>query len=596
MEIQEVYGIAETEYYLRTADGQEYGPAKLDRIQLWCREGRISPDQMISEDATQWLPVIDMPELGFDWLIVLADGTEAGPYHLAMLQEQTAAGNIPPGTLFKHKSTGETRAPTGSEPIPATSPSTSLPVPADEPPFADVPVTEIEAADPTNTASDEQESATEPADNAILVSERLETLTRSAAEAREQLSDTRATIQKLRVENTLLQDQTFHLQEQLTAAEAERGTAESALLQMQNQVAQNETELDNLRAQLAQMQEHYDKLQLENQRQFEQIDDLRATALTNEQSWKRELAVLHSNLDDKERLVAEIADVIANSQPAAQRSVRQRAPGTAVSQKTSELAVPPPAAPPETQRPAPRLLAAQTSPKQAPPPRIQPSRQDLFRMLRFGLLITFVVAGIYACRTRFQKENTTAAQPNNHLSHDQTVTAPIAPVLPDIPEAEEGLLLQPERTNRTTRSQQPASQLDWPILDLPRSSILREENAIRILFHEGLFPSGTRLQTDAKDILLRLANQLQPHIESFSVIIEGHTDAIPVRPGNEQFMDNFALGLARAETVKHFLTDQGRLPSTRIHTASAGQASPPYPNDTPENRARNRTVVISIIP
>ena len=119
---------------------------------------------------------------------------------------------------------------------------------------------------------------------------------------------------------------------------------------------------------------------------------------------------------------------------------------------------------------------------------------------------------------------------------------------------------------------------------------------MRITFDYGLFPSGTRLREEARQDLIQLAEQLHPQLAEFSVIVEGHTDTVPVRPDNERFIDNFSLGMARAEAVKHFLAKHGNMPAARIHTASAGHSSPPYPNDTRENRERNRTVVISIIP
>ncbi len=584
-------------YYLRTADEQQYGPADLETIRLWCREGRIGPDQQVSTDQQDWLPVTEEPALEFDWLLVLEDGTEAGPFHLAMLEEELATGNLPTGVTFKHRVTQEIRHPQAPrQPAPPSEIDTQEPAESLQEDETVAQTTEETETTSTAPPTEEAETtATDPVDDEP-VSLRLEMLARHAADAREQLAETRSILQHLRTQYTLLQDQNQHLQERVTGAESERDTAEQNLLDMQNHAAQNAAELDNLRAQLAQMQEHYETLQLENQHQFEQIDDLRAAALTAEQTFKRELSVIQTRLEAKSRIVDEVAEIILQDAPNipqtnATRSVQSPPPLAAAPRQAAQS----PAAPESTLAQQPTPPAKPRRPMVAPPekpyPRLTwgiPAAILLMALLLF--LVGFgIVAAVSAWRSR--SASTVPHQTTPSVPTD-TIEETAVPAVP-----EDALVLQPERSNqRATRNNQPTVPRNWPALDLPGTVILQEENAMRITFDEGVFISGTRLHDASRQNLLRLARQLSKQLGTFSVIVEGHTDTIPVRPDNEQFIDNFSLGLARAEIVKHFLAEEGGLPAARIHTASAGQSSPPYPNDTAENRARNRTVVLSIIP
>jgi outer membrane protein OmpA-like peptidoglycan-associated protein len=74
--------------------------------------------------------------------------------------------------------------------------------------------------------------------------------------------------------------------------------------------------------------------------------------------------------------------------------------------------------------------------------------------------------------------------------------------------------------------------------------------------------------------------------QGVDVALEGHADWIGREAYNEQ------LGLARAETVKRYLTEQLGIPVERISVVSYGESDPVAPNTTREGRARNRRVVI----
>lgn len=70
--------------------------------------------------------------------------------------------------------------------------------------------------------------------------------------------------------------------------------------------------------------------------------------------------------------------------------------------------------------------------------------------------------------------------------------------------------------------------------------------------------------------------------------IQGHTDNI----GGEEY--NYQLGDQRASAVRNYLNGQG-IPLHAMSTISYGESHPVVDNDTPENRAKNRRVVILVL-
>lgn len=74
--------------------------------------------------------------------------------------------------------------------------------------------------------------------------------------------------------------------------------------------------------------------------------------------------------------------------------------------------------------------------------------------------------------------------------------------------------------------------------------------------------------------------------------IEGHTDDIPI--STEMFRSNWDLSAARAASVVHYLLRAGAIDPSRISAEGFADSRPLVPNDTPEGRARNRRVEISI--
>lgn len=55
----------ETTYTILGADGQQYGPINFNQLQIWLREGRITPEtQILRSDINAWHPASHYSELG----------------------------------------------------------------------------------------------------------------------------------------------------------------------------------------------------------------------------------------------------------------------------------------------------------------------------------------------------------------------------------------------------------------------------------------------------------------------------------------------------------------------------------------------------
>lgn len=106
-----------------------------------------------------------------------------------------------------------------------------------------------------------------------------------------------------------------------------------------------------------------------------------------------------------------------------------------------------------------------------------------------------------------------------------------------------------------------------------------------------LFKEGEeKLQPGAQDTLQKVAQVLSR--ESHAVEVEGHTDDVPIKTA--QFPSNWELSSGRASTVVRMLINYG-VPPERLAAVGMASNQPIVANDTPEHRAKNRRVSITIL-
>ena len=108
----------------------------------------------------------------------------------------------------------------------------------------------------------------------------------------------------------------------------------------------------------------------------------------------------------------------------------------------------------------------------------------------------------------------------------------------------------------------------------------------------GFYESGSaNIRPASKEAIDRLASVLKEH--GAVLRIEGHTDNIPIH--NARSDSNWELSTARAaDLVKLFVT-RYQFDPARLSAAGYAEFHPVAPNDTADNRARNRRVDIVVL-
>jgi len=96
-----------------------------------------------------------------------------------------------------------------------------------------------------------------------------------------------------------------------------------------------------------------------------------------------------------------------------------------------------------------------------------------------------------------------------------------------------------------------------------------------------------------RDILNALQSLVEP-LKKFpnDIIVEGHTDNVPIAGG--RYRSNWELSIARAVSVIDFFIERGVSPEQLV-SAGYGEYHPAYPNDSEENRAKNRRIEMLIV-
>jgi chemotaxis protein MotB len=111
-----------------------------------------------------------------------------------------------------------------------------------------------------------------------------------------------------------------------------------------------------------------------------------------------------------------------------------------------------------------------------------------------------------------------------------------------------------------------------------------------------LFPSGGyRIEEPARQQLRKMVPTLQGLVQT-RIIIEGYTDNTPVGPELRRMgiSSNLDLSSRRADTVADALIREGA-PRNLISADGRGEANPVASNDTPQGRAQNRRIEITLV-
>jgi chemotaxis protein MotB len=121
---------------------------------------------------------------------------------------------------------------------------------------------------------------------------------------------------------------------------------------------------------------------------------------------------------------------------------------------------------------------------------------------------------------------------------------------------------------------------------------ITERGLVVHILESALFDQGSSvLKPKAMEVLDLIADQLQGRPNH--VRVEGHTDDTPIR--SEVYPSNWELSSARATTVVRYYSESHSIAPDRISALGYGEFRPVVPNNSIENRARNRRVDIVIL-
>lgn len=124
---------------------------------------------------------------------------------------------------------------------------------------------------------------------------------------------------------------------------------------------------------------------------------------------------------------------------------------------------------------------------------------------------------------------------------------------------------------------------------------VRDVNGIpRVVFLNPVFSRLHTIDPAQHSRLTRVAQTIREACGECILVVIGHTDNDPVRPGGA-FNSNDHLGELRANEVVQYLTTRAGVPSSRVRPVTSGERDPPFPNTPASNKARNRTVTIEIL-
>ena len=192
-------------------------------------------------------------------------------------------------------------------------------------------------------------------------------------------------------------------------------------------------------------------------------------------------------------------------------------------------------------------------------------------------------------KTSLQNENLSAANDLKNLSNQSKMTiaeqAKRLKNLQDMIQAQKDIMLKLKNSIANALMNYKTDEL---------SIYTKDGNVYVSLQEKLLFKSGSDVvDPKGKEALKSLAQVLN-NTKDITVLIEGHTDNVPIK--TKQFQDNWDLSTARATSIVRILTTDNGFDSNRITATGKSEFHPVQSNDTVEGRAGNRRTEVILSP
>jgi len=124
---------------------------------------------------------------------------------------------------------------------------------------------------------------------------------------------------------------------------------------------------------------------------------------------------------------------------------------------------------------------------------------------------------------------------------------------------------------------------------------MTERGLVITFVSEVLFDSGKdQIKYDGRPALQKVSEVLNRDVPSSEVAIEGYTDNDPIK--HSGWKTNWELSSARALAVLHYLVDECKVKPQRLSANGYGEFRSVAPNDSVQNKQKNRRVEIVIMP
>lgn len=126
------------------------------------------------------------------------------------------------------------------------------------------------------------------------------------------------------------------------------------------------------------------------------------------------------------------------------------------------------------------------------------------------------------------------------------------------------------------------------------SVYIQDGNVYVSLQEKLLFKSGSDVVDPKGKEALKSLVQVLGSAPDITVIVEGHTDNVPIK--TNLFKDNWDLSTSRASSILRIMTNDFGFDSKRITASGKGQFHPVQTNETADGRSSNRRTEIILSP
>lgn len=153
-------------------------------------------------------------------------------------------------------------------------------------------------------------------------------------------------------------------------------------------------------------------------------------------------------------------------------------------------------------------------------------------------------------------------------------------------------------TNKDKAVQDLKNKIANSLLDFKASDLtvnIKNGKVYVSLAEQLLFGSGS-IDVDKKGVtaLQQLAKAIKDQ-KDLQIMVEGHTDNVPISKKSVYMQDNWDLSVMRATAITKILTTAGVSPN-QVTASGKGEYYPLAANDSPQNKQKNRRTEIIITP